>query len=188
VNWGRPFILELNPQNGAVINQYDLSKIANMADFTQAENSLVFAGKDEILKVNPGEPELKTMLALNQTTYGRFVEFINGNEYYTFKEGYYVPLNFINGNLIYFKTDNNKVYGIDGDFIQYEYHFTELYRFEGKFDTKPVLRNEKKTILISGNYELLYELFTTDPLLITKDKIYFFGGNRLTVLRKQDLD
>ncbi len=188
VRWGRPFILELNPLNGTVLNQYDLSKIDNMADFTQAENALVFAGKDEILEVKPGEPELKTILALNQNTYGKFVEFINGNDYYTFKEGYYVPLNFINGNLIYFKTDNNKVYGIDGDYIQYEYHFTELYRMEGKFEGKPILRNEKKTILISENFELLYELFTSDPLLVTKNKLYFFSGNRVTVLRNSDLD
>lgn len=188
VNWGRPFILELNPENGAVLNQYDLSKIENMADFTQAENSLVFAGKDEILKVKPGEPEIKTMLALSQSAYGRFVEFINGNEYYTFKEGYYVPLNFINGNLIYFKTDNNKVYGIDGDFIQYEYHFTELFRLAGKFDSKPILRNEKKTILISGNYELMYELNTADPMLITENKLYFFEGNKVTVVNRRELE
>jgi len=187
VNWGRPFILELNPVNGNIINQYDLSKIENLADFMQAGNALVFAGKDDILNVNPGEPELKTILSLNQNTYGRFVEFINGDEYYTFKEGYYVPLNFINGNLIYFKTDNNKVYGIDGDFIQYEYHFTELYRLHGKFDNKPVLRSEKKTILISENYELMYELFTADPLLITGDKIYFIGENRVLVLAKNNL-
>jgi hypothetical protein len=150
----------------------------------QKGNDLIFAGKDELLKVKPGEPELKTILAMNQNAYGRFVEFVNGDEYFTFKEGYYVPLNFINDNLIYFKTDNNKVYGIDGDFIQYEYHFTELYRLVGKFDSKPVLRSEKKTILISGNYELMYELDTVDPILISENKLYFFGGNRLTIVSK----
>jgi len=187
VNWGRPFILELNPADGKILNQFDLSKIENLADFIQVGNTLVFAGKDDLLEVKPGEPELKTILSLNQNSYGRFVEFINGDEYYIFTEGHFVPLNFINGNLIYFKTDNNKVYGIDGDFIQYEYHFTELYRYQGTFDAKTILMNERNTILISENYELLFELFTSGSLLLADDKMYFVEKNRLLVLDKINL-
>jgi outer membrane protein assembly factor BamB len=187
VSWGKPFILELDPNNGNILHQHDLSIINNLADFVQSGNSFVFAGKDEVLSVATGATVLKSMLSISPGTYGRFIEFVDGNEHYTFKEGYCVPLNFINGNLIYFKTDNNKIYGVDGDYIQYEYHFTELFRLLGKFDNKKLLTNGKKTILISENYELLYELYTAAPVLISKEKIYFIEENRVVILGKENL-
>ncbi|HQQ93586.1 MAG TPA: hypothetical protein PLQ93_03455 [Bacteroidia bacterium] len=187
VNWGRPFILMLNPSDGSIRQEYDLSKIDNLADFMSYENSIVFAGKVEILQVKPGDARLKTILALDENRYGRFVEFIDGNAFYTFKEGYYVPLNFINGNLVYFKADNNKIYGIDGDLIQYEYHFTDLYSFKGKWGDMMVLGNEEKTVIISPNYELMYEISTGDPVLLAGDNLYFQGEYNLMVLRRSDL-
>lgn len=187
VNWGKPFVLILNPLTGSITNQYDLSKISNLADFMNTKRSLIFAGKDEILDAIPGESELKTILSLNENKYGKFVEFIDGNQYYIFKEGYYVPLNFINDNLIYFKTDNNKIYGVEGDYIQYEYHFTELYELQHKFDGMTMLTNAEKTIITSGNFELLFTFDLSDRTLLSKDKIYFIGEKRITILNKSDL-
>ncbi len=187
VRWGEPFILEINPDDGKIIRQLDLSKIENLVDFIQLNDSYVFAGKSEILYTKPGASDLKSLLSINQNTYGKFVEFIDGDEYYTFKEGYYVPLNFVNGNLVYFKTDNNKVYGIDGEYIQYEYHFSELFKNLGKFDNKTILRADKKTILISENYELMFELYSVAPLIISPENIYFIEENRILIVGKENL-
>jgi outer membrane protein assembly factor BamB len=187
INWGKPFMITLDPDNGNIIHQYDLSKIENLADYIKIGNDLVFAGKDEIVKASPGEDELRSVLNLSESKYGKFTEFINGNEFYAFKEGYYVPLNFINDNLIYFKTDNNKIYGIDGDIIQYEYHFTDLYQLKAKHQGKTILSNGKSMLITSVNFELLFELNISDPLVFSDDKIYFIGENSLTILNMADL-
>src|SRR5690606_30323009 len=123
----------------------------------QTSRSLIFAGKDGILEVIPGKPQLKTVMSLGNK-YGEFVEFINGDEYYVLKEGYFVPLNFINDNPIYFRADNNKIYGLMGEELTYEYHFTELYKLDRKYRNKTILTNPQKTLITNGIFELLYTI------------------------------
>ena len=187
INWGKPFVLNIHPNSGAVVNQYDLSKISNLADYAQTKKSFVFAGKDELLSTTPGENELKTMLALEENKYGRFVEFIDGDKYYIFKEGYCVPLNFINDNLVYFRTDNDKIYGVEGDYIEYEYHYNELYSLVTKFDGNSVLLGEEKTIITSNNFELLFTFDMVNKTLVSKDKLYFIGEKQIYIVDKKEL-
>lgn len=177
VTWGKPFIITLDQYSGRILDQFNLSHIENLADFVQTKNALIFAGKDGILKAQPGT-ELKTMLELG-SKYGQFVEFIDGDAFYIFKEGYYVPLNFINDNLIYFKTDNNKVYGIDGDELTYEYHYTELFQLNKKYQDKTILVNDGKTILTSQNFELLFTINLPYKNTIQNNKMYFMAPNNI---------
>lgn len=187
INWGKPFVLRINLSNGSILNQYDLSKISNLADYTQTKKSLVFAGKDELLAATPGENELKTILALQENKYGRFVEFIDGDKYYIFKEGYCVPLNFINDNLVYFRTDNDKIYGVEGDYIEYEYHYNELYNLVCKFDGNTLLQGEEKTIITSSNFELLFSFDLVSNTIVGKDKLYFIGEKQIHIVDKKEL-
>ena len=187
VTWGKPFIITIDPATGRIMNQFDLSNIENLVDFVMTDKSVVFASKDGIQEAKPGSTSLKTVIALSEHKYGEFVEFINGSEYYIIKEGYFVPLNFINDNLIYFKTDNNKIYGIEGDNLLYEYHFTELFKLDKKLKDKTILINEDKTLIISNNFELLFTLNTTARSLVTKDRIYFVDQQKIHVLNVKDL-
>jgi outer membrane protein assembly factor BamB len=185
--WGKPFILSIDPMSGKILNQFDLSNIENLVDFIKTDKSLIFAGKGVILEAKPGVSNLNTVLSLSGNKYGEFTEFINGDEYYTFKEGHFVPLNFINDNLIYFKTDNNKIYGIDGENLKYEYHFTELYQFDKKIQDKTILKSQDKTLITSSNFELLFILNTTDNSIFYKNKLYFFNDRKIHVLNMSDL-
>ena len=152
VTWGKPFILSIDPQSGRIMSQFDLSDIDNLADFVKTNNSLVFAAKNSILEAKLGSNSLKTVIAMNGHKYGSFSEFINGNDYYILKEGYFVPLNFINDNLVYFKADNNKIYGLDSTNLVYEYHFNELYKLDRKFENKTVLINDEKTLITNNTF------------------------------------
>lgn len=185
VTWGKPFIITLEPSSGRIIDQFNLSSIENLADFIQTKTSLIFAGKYGILEATPGK-ELKTMLELG-SKYGQFVEFVNGNDYYIFKEGYYVPLNFINDNLVYFKADNNKVYGIAGDELTYEYHFTELFKLDKKYQDYTILVNSDKTIITSSNFELLFSINLPYTNIIQNDKMYFMAPNAIHCVNMKDL-
>lgn len=187
VSWGRPFILEIYPEEGRIRHEHDLSKIENMADFTKIRSRLIFAGKHEIMDTQHGETEIKTLLKLDEAVYGKFEEFVDGNTYYIFKEGYFVPLNFINDNIVYFRTDHNKIFGLDQELIEYEYHYTELFRYLGNFNGMTLLSNPKKTICISANYELMFELNTGEPLVNAGNRIVFYSENKLTVVNSKDL-
>jgi hypothetical protein len=185
ITWGKPFVITIDPINGHIHDQYDLSHIENLADFIQTDKSLIFAGRDNIMEAIPGHPKLNSVLELNKNKFGQFVDFVNGDEYYTFLEGYYVPLNFINDKLIYFRADNNKVFGIDGEEFKYEYHFTELFRLDKKYDNKTILVSENKTLITSNNFELLFTIDLSLPNVIVKNKMYFIDKMRTHVI---DLD
>lgn len=187
VTWGKPFILSIDPQSGRIMSQFDLSDIDNLADFVKTGNSLVFAAKNGILEAKPGSSSLKTVIAMNEHKYGAFVEFINGNEYYILKEGYFVPLNFINDNLIYFKADNNKIYGLDSTNLLYEYHFNELYKLNRKFEDKTILMNDDKTLITNSTFELLFTLNTTAENIILNDRIYFIEDHKIHLVLLKDL-
>ncbi len=178
VTWGKPFIITIQPQSGQIIDQYDLSNIENLADFVQTEKSLIFAGKDRIQEVTPGNTQLKTVMSLS-SKYGEFIEFINGDDYYVLKEGYFVPLNFINNNPIYFRADNNKIYGLLGEDLTYEYHFTELYKLDKKYKGMTILTNPQKTLITNSTFELLYTINLPDRNVILDGRMYFMSDNRI---------
>lgn len=187
VNWGRPFIMEIYPEQGQIRHEHDLSRIENLSDFIKLKNHLLFAGKHEIIDTRHGEEEVKTVLSIDEGLYGKFEEFVDGAIHYVFKEGYYVPLNFINDNLVYFRTDHNKIFGLDQGKIDYEYHFTELYRCLGRVNGMTLLSNPKKTICVSPNYELMFELNSADPLVIAGNRLLFCSKNQLLMLNTENL-
>jgi hypothetical protein len=182
VTWGRPFIITIQPSTGRIVNQNDLGHIENLADFIKTDDAFIFAGKGAVQEARPGKADLKTLLTLSPQKYGEFVEFINGDEYYTFKEGYYVPLNFINDKVNYFRADNNKIYGIEEDQFKYEYHYTELFRLNKKYKNRTFLYNDKKTLITSNNFELLFTIDLSDRNVILDDKLYFMGEASIYML------
>lgn len=187
VTWGRPFIITIDPSSGRIINQYDLSNIENLADFVRTDKALLLASKDVVQEVRPGSAELKTLLTLSAHKYGEFVEFINGDEYYVLKEGYFVPLNFINDQVNYFRADNNKIYGIEGEDLKYEYHFSELFRLDKKYKGKTILYNDQKTLITNNLFELLFTINLSEKNVIVNDKMFFMNANKIFELNFRDL-
>ncbi len=187
VTWGKPFILTIDPSSGRIITQFDLSNIENLADFVKTDKALIFASKDGIQEASPGKTELKTLLSLGTHKYGEFLEFINGDEYYILKEGYFVPLNFINDQVNYFRADNNKIYGIEGEDLKYEYHYTELFKLDKKYKDKTILYNEQKTLITNNLFELLFTINLSDKNIILNNKMYFMSNYKIFVLNLDDL-
>ena len=93
-----------------------------------------------------------------------------------------MQLNFINDNVVYFKTENNKVYGVDKVDVQYEYHFTELFKRDKIYKDKTVIYNFKNTFVINKNFELLATLNLVEQSILMRNKLYFFGGRILNIL------
>ncbi len=187
VTWGKPFIITVEPFSGKIMTQFDLSNIENLADFVKTDKALIFASKDGIQEARPGNTDLKTVIELSTHKYGQFVEFINGNEYYVLKEGYFVPLNFINDNLIYFRADNNKIYGLEGEDLKYEYHYTELFKLDKKFNGKTILTNSEKTLITNGVFELLFTINLADKNIILNNRMYFLGNHKIHVIHMEDM-
>lgn len=187
VTWGKPFIITLDPATGRIISQFDMSNIENLADYIKTNKALIFASKDAVQEAKPGATELKTLLSLSAHKYGEFVEFINGDEYYILKEGYFVPLNFINDNANYFRADNNKIYGIEGDELKYEYHYTELFKLDKKFKDKTILYNDQKTLITNSTFELLFTINLPDRNIILNNKMFFMSSTKIYLLNLDDL-
>lgn len=187
VTWGKPFIVTIDPASGRINNQYDMSNIENLADFIKTNKTFIFASKNEIQEADPGKTQLTSVLSLGAHKYGEFVEFINGDEYYILKEGYFVPLNFINDQVHYFRADNNKIYGIEGEELKYEYHYTELFRLDKKYKDKTILYNDQKTLITNSNFELLFTINLSDKNVILNNKMFFMGVSRIYLLNLDDL-
>ncbi|MEO6305658.1 MAG: hypothetical protein ABIP51_21080, partial [Bacteroidia bacterium] len=113
VLYGKPFVMNVDAATGKINSESKYTSSENLIDFLPQKQSYLLADKKTIIQTNSNNEAFENLIPLDDHKYGRFVEFINGDEYYTEKEGYYVPLNFINDNVVYFKTDNNKVYGVD---------------------------------------------------------------------------
>jgi hypothetical protein len=187
VVYGKPFVLTINPSNGTINNTAELKEIDNLVDFKETKTSFLFAGKTAILELKKtnGQPEL--LLDLNIAKYGNFFEFIDGDAFRVEKEGFYVTLNFINDNLIYFRADNNKIYGVGKEAIDYEYHFNEIYQLEEVFDNKILLRGEDKSLIISKNMELLATLAQPFKGKALGDKLILLTERRMHVLHVKDI-
>ncbi|WP_317896616.1 hypothetical protein [Aurantibacillus circumpalustris] len=187
VTWGKPFIITLDPQTGKILNQYDLSHIENLADFVRTDKAFIFATKNDVQAAVPGNSEIRTVLSLGEHKYGEFVEFINGDEYYILREGYFVPLNFINDQVNYFRADNNKIYGIEGEDLKYEYHYTELFKLDKKYKGKTILYNDQKTLITNNLFELLFTINLPDKNVILNNKMFFMSDYRIYMLNLDDL-
>ncbi|MDO9001762.1 MAG: hypothetical protein Q7W45_18490 [Bacteroidota bacterium] len=187
VLYGKPFVMNIDAATGKINSQSKYTSSENLIDFLSQKNSYLLADKKNIIQTNSNNESFETIIPLNDHRYGRFLEFINGDEYYVEKEGYYVPLNFINDNVVYFKTENNKVYGVDKVDVQYEYHFTELFKRDKVFKGKTVIFNYKKTYVINKNFELLATINLVEKSILMGNKLYFLGGNILSILDLNDL-
>jgi hypothetical protein len=179
VIYGSPFVLSVDPENGKVKSHSNLGGIENLVDFVITDKSLVFAGKTIVMEVKEGMEAAETLLTIDAGKYGNFAEFIDGSLYYTEKESFYVSMNFINDNLLYFRADNNKIYGIDKGALAYEYHLTDIYRLEKKFDNKLLIASEGKTLLVSSNFDLLATFYTDDKPFVKGNKIFFIGEQQI---------
>lgn len=179
--YGAPFLLQADMATGTMIFNNPLPMFAYPVDF-QIGNDLVLAGRNNLYFINLSDGKFFNEIDVNELRYGNFGEFVSGNDYYVEKEGYFVPLNFINDNVVYFHSSHGKVYGVEGGRIQYEYHESELYKYDTKFNGFKLIEQKFKTYVLNQNFELVAVLDMEDPATITKDKLYFFSGRRLHIL------
>lgn len=178
IQYGKPFILMLNKVNGnETSKQFTLNTIA---DVSQNNGAVLIAHKNEVLQISKGI--IKSAVVLDEKKFGNFLEFVNGDEFYVEKEGFYVPLNFINDNVIYFRTDHGKVFGVNSTGVEYEYHFTELFKFNLKVGNKKLISQQNTSLLISGNNELLHTFNKGEKTGVLNHKIYFIEENLLHVV------
>jgi outer membrane protein assembly factor BamB len=186
IQYGKPFVAAYSKASGEEMLNEELDMMPNIADFMQIKDGMVFANKDKVMKLQ-NDLKVMTLIELGENRYGKFLEFINGDEYFVEKEGFYVPLNFINDNVVYFKTDHGKVFGIDKSEIEYEYHFTELYKLNTTVEGKKLISQKNKTLLISPNFELLCTFNTGENAYSLNGKIYFTAENKLHIVNTADL-
>jgi outer membrane protein assembly factor BamB len=186
IQYGKPFVAAYKKTDGEEMLNEELDMMPNIADFMQIKDGMVFANKDKVMKLQ-SDLKVMTLIELGENRYGKFLEFVNGDEYFVEKEGFYVPLNFINDNVVYFKTDHGKVFGIDKNEIEYEYHFTELYKLNTTVGGKKLISQKNKTLLISPNFELLCTFSTGESAYSINDRIYFTAENKLYIVNLADL-
>lgn len=187
VVYGKPFVLTVNSANGTIITTAELKQIENLVDFKETKTSFLFAGKTVLLEVKKATGQPEVLLDLNAAKYGSFFEFIDGDAFRVEKEGFYVSMNFINDNLIYFRADNNKIYGVGKGAIDYEYHFNEIYVQEEVFGDKILLRGEDKSLIITKNMELLATFPQPFKGLTLGDKLLLLTERRIHVLPVKDI-
>ena len=186
VLYGKPFISAYNKQTGVISLAKSDDKFSNIIDIELINNSKIIASKNQIIEVTDSL-KIRNLIDLDETKYGRFLEFINGDEYFVEKEGFYVPLNFINDKIVYFKTDQGKVFGLNNNEIEYEYHYSELYKFNTAIGKKKLISQKNKSFLISENAELLFTFNCGEPAINLNNKIYFAEGKLLHIINLNDL-
>lgn len=182
VIYGKPFVMGINLENGKILFHADLSVINNLIDFKETATGFLFAGKNLVLETRKGSGQLDTLLKLDVAKYGSFSEFIDGDVFYTEKEGFYVTLNFINDNPVYFKADNNKIYSTMQHTVNYECHFNEIYKREAVFEDKILLKGENKSLIISKNMELLATLNQSFQGKYLNGKLILIGERKVNLL------
>ena len=183
--FGSAFVAAYDQKSGAEVYESSLTEMGNIIDVKIQEEQKLVASKTEINRITAAGPE--KIFKFSDVKYGNFLEFINGDEYYIEKEGFFIPLNFINDKVIYFKTDNDKVYGLDNNEIEYEYHFTELYKDIGSINDKKVIGQRKNSLLISSNYEKLASFNRADKVVSLNSRVYFVDGNRIHIVDVEHL-
>lgn len=186
VMYGEAFAMSVNAITG-LQNYKNKSVLESLADYCNYKNDLIFANKTSIAQTNINNTSLQSIIEITERQFGKFLEFIDGDKYFIEKEGFYVPLNFINDNVIYFRTDNDKVYGVSNSVVEYEYHFTELYKLNNTLGDKKLVTQRNKTIVISKNYELLFSFNIDVPCFVCNAKIYFVKDQFLHIINFNEL-
>jgi hypothetical protein len=186
VLYGKPFISAYNKESGLMMLEKNEEAFSNIVDIETIKGAKILANKTEIIQITE-DLQVQTLITLGESRFGHFLEFINGDEYFVEKEGFYVPLNFINDKIIYFKTDHGKVFGLNNNEIEYEYHYTELYKFNKNIGRKKLISQKNRTYLISENSELLYTFNSGEPAINLNNKIYFAEGRLLHVVNQNEL-
>jgi outer membrane protein assembly factor BamB len=183
-----PFVLMLDHSNGDVIDQFGLSEIGNLIDFMNSARGFSFGGKTTLVEIRDnGSALYKSVITIDSQRYGQFRRFIDGDQYHTLKEGYHVPLNFIDDQLVYFLADNNKIYGISGERLVYEYHFTELHRLYLKIGDRNILEGLEETIITNRNFELLATINLSDRKFYFQNKLYFIEAEKIHIVDLKQL-
>lgn len=178
---GSPYIKVFDKESGRVISENKIDIPSPLNDMAKYKKSVLLGGKNKVVEIT-ADLKINCLSDLSPARFGNFLEFINGDEYYVEKEGFYVPLNFINDNVIYFKTDHGKVFGMNSNSVEYEYHFTELYRFNEKTGNKTLISKGNQSLLISENFELLQTFNVGDEALFHNNRIYFANGRLLHII------
>jgi hypothetical protein len=179
--YGAPFLLQADMGTGALNFNNPLPMFSYPVDY-QIGNDLVLAGRNNLYFINLSDGKFFNEIDVNELRYGNFAEFVDGNDFYVEKEGYFVPLNFINDNVVYFHSSHGKVYGVEGGRIQYEFHESELYRYDARFSGFKLIKQKFKTYVLNQNFELVGVLDMEDNSTIAGDKLYFFSGRKLHIL------
>ncbi len=183
--YGAPFFLQADMSTGTLAFNNPLPMFAYPVDF-QIGSDLVLAGRNNLYFINLSDGKFFNEIDVNELRFGNFAEFVSGNDFYVEKEGYFVPLNFINDNVVYFHSSHGKVYGVEGGRIQYEYHESELYKYDTKFNGFKLIEQKFKTYVLNQNFELVAVLDMEEPATITKDRLYFFSGRKLHILTTEN--
>ncbi len=183
--YGSPYLLQADVATGQLNFNNPLPMFAYPVDF-QIGSDLVMAGKNNLYFISLNDGKFFNEIDVNELRYGNFQEFVSGDDYYVEKEGYFVPLNFINDNVIYFHSTHGKIYGVEGGRIQYEYHESELYRFDKTFGSHKLIKQKFKTYIVSGNFELVGVIDVEDPATVVGNSLYYFAGRKLHVLKSEN--
>ncbi len=183
VVYGSPFLMKIDAATGNVDFTNPLPMFSYPVDFMISKD-LVLAGKNNLYLLTIEDGRFYNEIDVNELRYGNFLEFVSGDAYYVEKEGYYVPLNFINDNVIYFKSSHGKVYGVEGGKIQYEYHESELYAYDCSFKGYKLIKQKFNTYVLNANFELTASLNLEEKAFTAGDKLYFFTRRKLHVLNK----
>lgn len=187
VSYGKAFVMTIDAGNGKMNTHAPLDSISNLVDFKETPKAFLFATRSRIVSVDRSGGQPQTLLELNVPKYGSFAEFVDGDLYHTEKEGFYVSLNFINDNSLYFRAENNKIYGTAGSEVNYEYHFNEIFRRDQVFDNKILLRGETKSLIISKNRELLATLNLPYSGKVTGNTLLLITTNQVHLLKIADI-
>ncbi len=185
VIYSKPFLLKFNKTTGE-LNSDQTSKIETIFDFVNMHNSIIFANKKAISTTDITNSLFESIIELDEKKYGQFKSFINPDEYYVEREGHIVPLSFINAQLIFFVTNNDKVYGVSNHKVEYEYHFTELYKKQFDINKAVLLKNGTKHYLVSKNFELLSKINSDQTPIYLNNKLFFSEKKKLHIVSLQN--
>jgi hypothetical protein len=83
-------------------------------------------------------------------------------------------------------TNNDKVYGVSNHKIEYEYHFTELYKKQFDVNRAVLLKNGLKHFLVSKNFELLTTINSEEMPLFLNNKLFFSDKKKLHIVSFQN--
>jgi hypothetical protein len=187
VDYGKPYLIGMNKMTGAVNFNQSLSIFNSPVDFKISNGTLFVSTREKMYQFNIANGDMLFMLEFNERQYGRFQGFVDGDNYFVEKEGFYVSLNFINDKSTYFMTDHGKIYGLEKNEIAYEYQVAELFELDKKYKNVRLLNQKDNTWVVSKNWELMAKLKTGTKVIIANNKLYYPVGRLLHVIRLNDL-